>query len=451
MALIRPRLNDYYGLAFTQEQVDFAIPFLDDDIPLHVDPFLMWKSPSMQDQSLHTAVVSSFNHFGHLAKTGNRVSAVQSLIQISECAEVGLGTARNKQGKRIGKGTAEEILSLFESIPQISAGGFRHIEEIQLFVDQISRDRVSDITCSLVKSFLIDYTLDQCEKYNIPLQQLKIDGVFEYQTRTFKSETLSLPANPITKQPVLLIPKRWLRFCPWLNFDDYFAYTKDENKPKERVAVLNYNRCNYDMVQSYVAAKELTQSDCKNDPLFLPIPITSAKRKFSEIKKLPTGKTDNADKRYEDLVCQLLASLLYPQLDFAKEQSRTDSGVLIRDLIFYNNRNFDFLKDIYDTYGSRQIVVELKNVRAVERDHINQLNRYLNNEFGRFGVLITRNPLPKPISRNIIDLWSGQRRCIICLTDADIQLMVDVFESKQRLPIEVMKRSYLDFLRACPS
>jgi hypothetical protein len=30
MALIRPRLNDHYGLAFTQEEVDFAIPFLDE-------------------------------------------------------------------------------------------------------------------------------------------------------------------------------------------------------------------------------------------------------------------------------------------------------------------------------------------------------------------------------------------------------------------------------------
>src|SRR5881392_2820238 len=38
-SLIRPRLNDYYDLPFSQEQVDFAIPLLDDDIPLFVDPF----------------------------------------------------------------------------------------------------------------------------------------------------------------------------------------------------------------------------------------------------------------------------------------------------------------------------------------------------------------------------------------------------------------------------
>jgi hypothetical protein len=57
MALVRPRRNDNHKLAFTQEEADSAIPFLDDDIPLCVDPFLLWKSPSMQDQALHTALV----------------------------------------------------------------------------------------------------------------------------------------------------------------------------------------------------------------------------------------------------------------------------------------------------------------------------------------------------------------------------------------------------------
>ena len=146
-----------------------------------------------------------------------------------------------------------------------------------------------------------------------------------------------------------------------------------------------------------------------------------------------------------------MASLFYPQLDFAEEQSRTDSNVLIRDLIFYNNRSFDFLKDVYDLYDSRQIVIELKNVADIEREHVNQLNRYLKDEFGRFGVLFTRNPLPKSVYKNTIDLWAGQRRCIIALTDADLETMVTVFESKQRLPIEVLKRAYIEFSRACPS
>lgn len=41
MIIVRPRLNDFYNLPFTQEEVDFAIPFLDEDISLYIDLFLV--------------------------------------------------------------------------------------------------------------------------------------------------------------------------------------------------------------------------------------------------------------------------------------------------------------------------------------------------------------------------------------------------------------------------
>jgi len=36
-----PRLIDVFGSAFTQDDVEFAIPRLQEDIPLYVDPFLL--------------------------------------------------------------------------------------------------------------------------------------------------------------------------------------------------------------------------------------------------------------------------------------------------------------------------------------------------------------------------------------------------------------------------
>ncbi|MEO2205033.1 hypothetical protein ABGV42_14965 [Paenibacillus pabuli] len=455
--LIRPRLNDFHDLPFTQEEADFAIPFLDEDIPLYLDPFLLWKSPSMQDNALHAIISNSFNHLGHLIKKNNEKEATEILIRASECTEVGLGTSGNKSGMRIGGKTATSILSLFNSVPQITEGGFTHFEEIQLYVNQISKDRVSDIACNFLKSFLIDFTIQQCEKHKIPMEKTKVQDLYNHKTYQIIEEDTYLPINPETKKPVLLVPKRWLRYIPWINYEDYFdgyfvkEVWQDKDNVPSRVEILEYNRKNYDVVQNFIKMKERTFEDCKNDPLFKSIPVTSAKRKLNEIIKLPSGKTDNADKKYEDHVCQLMASALYPHLDFAQAQSRTDSGALIRDLIFYNNRSFDFLKDIYDDYKSRQIVMELKNVAKVERDHVNQLNRYLTDSFGSFGILITRNPLPKPIFKNTIDLWSGQRKCIIALTDEDLKMMVSVYESKQRHPIEVIKKKYLEFRRSCPS
>lgn len=457
MALIRPRLTDFHNIGLAQKDADFAIPFLDEDIPLYIDPFLLWKSPSLQDQSLHTAVLNSFNHLGYLVANGHWTEAQLILIAASECPEIGLGHSKSRQGHRIGETAARSVLQLFEDHPVARVRGFAHFEEIQFYVEGIGPDRISDLTATFLKSFLIDYTIAQCTKLAIPLQAVRLADVYDYQRNALVEEAVSLPVNPDTGRPLLLTPKRWLRRVPWINPDEFFSdYVPSEvksgsGKTNARVQVLTFNRANYGAVGGFIAAKERQQKDCQNDPLFVQIPVLSAKRKMSSISKLPTGKAEKADRLYEDLLAQLLASLFYPPLDFAKEQSRTDSGVLIRDLVFYNTQSEPFLREIRQEYGCKQLVVEMKNVWQIDRDHINQLNRYLADPFGAFGVLVTRNPLPRPMFRNTIDLWSGQRRCILTLTDEDIDLMVQLFESRQRNPIDVLKRNYVEFRRTCPS
>jgi hypothetical protein len=103
-----------------------------------------------------------------------------------------------------------------------------------------------------------------------------------------------------------------------------------------------------------------------------------------------------------------------------------------------------------DDYGARPITFELKNVAAIERMHIDQLNRYLKDSLGNFGVFVTRNALKRAQLTSTIDLWSGQRKAIITLTDADLEQMVEVFDSKQRRPLDVIVKKHAEFRRACP-
>lgn len=439
-----------------QSELDFAIPFLDEDIPLYVDPFLLWRSPSYQDKGLHQIILAAFNSFGTLVRQGRKDEATAQLILSSECDEVGLGTSGQKKGKRIGEAKSREILALFERVPFYQQNGFRHIEEIQLFVDGIGKDRISDISCNFIKSFLIDYTAQECNTLGIPTVKTRVPNVYNVDQRNFEAVTASVPVHPQTGNPLLFVPKRWLRHTPWINYDTYF---KDfcpqddiahEGEELTRVKVLTYNRDNYGVIDSYIKAKERTFEDCASDPLFTQIPIISARRKLAEIKKLPTGKTNNADIQYEKHIGQLLPSLLYPHLDFAQEQARTDSNVSIRDLIFYNSTTHPFLRQIMSDYNSRQVTFEMKNVNSIERIHVDQLNRYLKDNLGNFGVFVTRNPLKRPQFSSTIDLWSGQRKSIISLTDADIEQMVELFESKQRAPIDVIVKKYNEFRRACP-
>ena len=451
--IVRPRLNDYHGIFLSQAKVDFAIPFLDEDIPLYVDPFRLWQSPSYQDNGLHELFKSAFNRLGKMYVEGDKTNAVELLRRISECNEVGLGNSKSRNGKRMGDRLANDILSLYETIQTVKVSGFDHPEIIQLLVNGISKDRISDIVSNMLGSFLIDYTIQECRQYGIPTKKCEIEYL-DVKNMKMKKESCELPMNPNSKQVLWFVPKRWLRKSMWLNDDDYlnhYLVNRIEYLGREDMDIVTFNRQNYGMVTEYIRTKEKTAVDCKNDPLFGQIPVLSAKRKLSTIKKLPTGKDDNADKKYEAELCPLLASMLYPHLDFAQPQSRTEGGTQIRDLVFYNNTSYEFLNDMKEKFGSRQIVVELKNVDEVTKEHINQLNRYLNPVFGSFGIIMTRNKPKRSVIRHTIDLWSGQRKCILIMDDSDLELMVNVFESKQRDPIEVIKMKYIEFTRKCPA
>lgn len=454
--LIRPRFTDFNDVHVPQHELDFAIPFLNEDIPLYVDPFLLWKSPSLQDKGLHQMIIAAFNHLGVLAREGRSDEAAEQLILASECDEVGLGNSATRTGRRIGRNCALDILSLFEQIPSYRHRGFRHFEEIQLFIEGVGKDRISDIACNFMKSFLIDYTHQECSNLEISMQEVVVPAVYNPSIEAFEETRTVLPFHPETGAPLLLIPKRWLRHVPWLSFDSYFrdhcpqddiAHNGEE---LTRVKVLTYNRDNYGVVDAYVRERERTVADCEHDPLFTQIPILSARRKFAAIKKLPTGKAGNADIKYERAIGELLPSLFYPYLDFAEEQARTDDGVSIRDLIFYNSRTHEFLREIMNDYGSKQITFEMKNVARIGREHVDQLNRYLTDDLGKFGVFVTRHPLQKAELTRTVNLWSGQRKAIVVLTDADLEQMVEVFDSKQRHPIDFLVRSYLQYRRHCP-
>ncbi len=107
--------------------------------------------------------------------------------------------------------------------------------------------------------------------------------------------------------------------------------------------------------------------------------------------------------------------------------------------------------ELFEDFEARQIVMEMKNVDEVKRQDINQLNRYLAPDLSHFGVRLTRNELKKTRLKQTIDLWSAHRKVIIVLSDADIDMMVELFKSHQRLPLDVINKKFYEFRQKCPA
>lgn len=456
--VVNPRLIDGFRLRFNQDDVPFAVPHLKEDLPFAVDPFLFWKSDNAEYRDLHVQLTSFLNRVVKLEADGLRSEARRLLLGCSEARELGLGYGRGtKAGTAFGPKLVESALDVLGSIPQVAAEGLSHIEVLGLLVPLVAEDRLSDLAASVLKRFFIDYTREHASNCGIPMRRFALDSVWDWERNIWKSELTELPYNPIDESPILLAPLELLRHLPWINYEDYYrsAYSRvvlpptraSQRRPK--TAVLDYNRRNFVSVERYIEQKEREAPACQPDPLFRPLGLPTLRKKIADLQKLPTGRDAGADKKFENLAYDVLASLLYPELEFAESQVRTVSGAHIRDIIFYNDGKNAFLKDLRERFAARQLVFELKNVASLTGEHVNQLYRYLDAEFGNIGFLVTRRPLPRAVKRNVVDLHSSKRCVVIALDESDLQLMVNLLDSGRR-PIEAVKKKYVEFTRWLP-
>lgn len=456
--IVNPRLSDVFGLVIRQDEVDFVVPHLREDLPLYLDPFLLWKSDNMEYGRLHAELLGFVDEVRGHAVDGRATRARMLLAEVSEPVELGLGyAAGTKRGSALGPGTIDGIVRTFQQVPQLQVAGLDHLEMLALLVPGIAEDRISDVTASVLKRWLAEFTERRCEDWGIPTAPRRLVG-WDATALDWRPFDARLPHNPYDGSPVLLAPLNLLRRLPWINYGDYYRTTYAPRvlppgragKAVAKQDVLAYNRAHFDMVRGYVAEREAAADACGPDPLFTPLKLATVKKKVAEIRALPSGRDNGADKKFEELVFDVLSSALYPELDFAGQQERTISGAHIRDVIFHNDGKTPFLTDLRDLYGARQIVFELKNVAALDTEHVNQLHRYLDDEdMGGFGVIVARNPPKRSVQRNIVDLHSSKRRAVLCLDDSDLDLMVSLMDSG-RPPIEALRKKYVNFTRQLP-
>ena len=256
------------------------------------------------------------------------------LSEISEPVKLGLGyAAGNKRGSSLGPATIEGIVGTFQQIPQLQTAGLDHLEVLAILVPGIAEDRSRDLTASVIKRWLAEFTEHRCDDWGIPTALRRLVG-WDAAALDWRPFDAHLPHNPSDGSPVVLAPLNLLRRLPWINYGDYYrtAYAPlmlspgRAGKAVAKPDVLDYNRAHFDTVRGYVTEREVAAEACAPDPLFTPLRLSTLKKKVSEITALPTGRDDGADRKFEEIAFDVLSSLLYPELDLAGQQERTISG-----------------------------------------------------------------------------------------------------------------------------
>lgn len=191
----------------SQYEVDFVIPKLGVDLPLGIDPFLLYKSRDPELASLHQNMVSAFNQgISYVSKSDE--NAAKTLFDFPEVEQIGFGYSKDsKRGSGVGDYLGELIIQTLKESPALIERGVRHVEEMQLVAVGIAQDRTSDMAANLIKEYLIGYTQRQCRQLGIRLVAgIPVEHIFNFETMSWYDNYVDLPISPVNKSPLLSQP-----------------------------------------------------------------------------------------------------------------------------------------------------------------------------------------------------------------------------------------------------
>lgn len=449
----------------SQFEVDFVIPRLGIDVPVGIDPFLLYKSRDPVLANLHSRILSAFNTGVARVAAGDSEGA-RAIFDFPEPPELGFGyTARGREGSGVGPFRAELILETLRESPSLCQRGVRHIEEMQLFAVGIGPDRVSDIAANLMKSFLIAYTQRQAALWQIPVQSgAPLPHVFDFDDLSWFDGHFDLPVSPVDGAPMLLVPRRIVRALPWINYGDFlrteFAafhrakrvsrrLNKHSSTPSgqiDKAAVVDLTRREVARVDRYIRRKEERANEAQpsNEYLDANERCPDAQRLKEELAALPSGRA--AAERYQVLLLETLNYLFNPELIDGQLEVRTLDGTERRDIIFTNDSDSTFWSYIRAEHASLFLLFEAKNKDSLELADLNQTATYMGDRLGRLAFICTRHTPPESIVRKLFSIFndSQPRKIIVVVADTDIVQMLEM-KCHGRDPMLHIRKLYRDF------
>jgi hypothetical protein len=198
------------------------------DLPLFVDPFLLFHSDKPEYQALHQSILRYLRFLRDKASSGPIEPAlVRSLFRFPEVRQnwLGfsvLGNGGLGLGPKFATALRESLTSILNDFGTEQITQSSHLEKVGLIRPGVGRDGISDFTTNLIKEYLLEYTQEFARQHLQPEQcrDFAVRHVrFNYETEAWESGTYYLPV--LWGDFVLLTPIDMLtRDDTWISFGD---------------------------------------------------------------------------------------------------------------------------------------------------------------------------------------------------------------------------------------
>ncbi len=224
------------------------------DLPLFIDPFLLFNSRKPIYRTLHDEMIKYIGFLKDKSGSGDlSADLIKSWYTFSEVKQNWLGySLSGNSGRGLGgkfaRSLHDNLHTVFKDFGRERVTRGRHIEKLCLIRSGVGRDNVSDFTTNLIKDFLCGYT-EEFAKRQIDVSLTKKVAVprvrFNYETETWETREFVLPWY--SRDYVLLTPENILtKDDTWISQRDlirrYDHIADSIPNPQLRAQLHNYFR-----------------------------------------------------------------------------------------------------------------------------------------------------------------------------------------------------------------
>lgn len=205
------------------------------DLPLFVDPFLLYDSKNPVYKKLHERIIDYLCFLRDRAIADELTPAARTQwLYFREIRQNWLGFSQSGNGgtglgPKFAEALARNLKTAYREFGKETISKGSHIEKLGLLEGGVGRDHLSDFTTNLIKKFLLDYTQTFARQYLRPDQRrcVNVPRVqFNYESTRWEAEKFELPF--VNGDYVLLTPKEILtRDEAWINQGDMLDHFVD--------------------------------------------------------------------------------------------------------------------------------------------------------------------------------------------------------------------------------
>jgi hypothetical protein len=376
----------------------------------------------------------------------------------SEPNETHLGQSRGpSRGRGLGPKKRAEIVRALANSEAAKSGLLQDLEETALFIPGIDRDFVSDMTTSIIRRPLIDYTQDMCELHGVEMVDQWSGPMWDPDALDWADVTVKLPRGPEGK--IILVPKSIVRAQLIANSGTYYRdylrpilIDEELHANSGLVHILKDKRKRIykkDVDQKYGTDKPSVERETQKRPQALDAfrsnatsstyppytnedfverigtPPINYSELIEPLEAILPGRAGAT--AYHRAVAAILSAVFDASLSNMQIEAPLHGARKRLDIKYDNVAGGGFFRWLSLHYNSATIVVECKNYTGdPSNPELDQLIGRFSNDRGRVGFLVCRKLEDRDLfEQRCKDTADDGNGYIVALDDDDLRALVN--------------------------